>query len=105
MKTKEQLVSLGLEGFKADEIMLLQSKMVETAVKFQYKKRDGSVRDAVGTLNRDLMVLEDGSLWQPAPKKEGAKPRAVNPNTFGYFDLDRKMWRSFVMSDLIAVEG
>ena len=105
MKTKEQLVSLGLEGFKADEIMLLQSKMIETAVKFQYKKTDGSIRDAVGTLNRDLMVLENGKLWQPQPKKEGAKPRAVNPNTFGYFDLEKHMWRSFVMFDFIAVEG
>jgi len=105
MKTKDQLVSIGLDEFKVDEIMLLESRMIETAVKFQYKKRDGSVRDAVGTLNRDLMVLEDGSLWQPAPKKEGAKPRAVNPNIFGYFDLDKKTWRSFVMSDLIAVEG
>lgn len=105
MKTKDQLVSIGLDEFKVDEIMLLQEKMLEQAVKFQFRKKDNSIRDAVGTLNRDLMVLEDGSLWQPAPKKEGAKPRAVNPNTFGYFDLDRKMWRSFVMSDLIAVEG
>lgn len=105
MKTKDQLVSIGLDEFKVDEIMLLQEKMLEQAVKFQFRKKDNSIREANGTLNRDLMVLEDGSLWQPAPKKEGAKPRTVNPNIFGYFDLDKKTWRSFVMSDLIAVEG
>lgn len=105
MKTRDELVKIGLEEFKADEIMTLQAKMLEQAVEFSFKKKDGTVRPAVGTLNRDLMVQEDGKLWEPAPKKEGAKPKAVNPNVFGYFDLEKKMWRSFIMADLIAVEG
>lgn len=38
MKTKDQLVSIGLTEMKADEVMMLESKMLEQAVKFQYRK-------------------------------------------------------------------
>lgn len=75
MKTREELVQLGIEGFKADEIMLLQEKMMEQAVKFQFKKKDGSIRDALGTLCRSLMRQEDGTLWEP---KGEAKPEPAS---------------------------
>ena len=39
MKTKDQLIQIGVEEFKADEIMLLQEKMLEQAVKFQFKQK------------------------------------------------------------------
>ena len=98
MKTKDQLIKLGLEEFKADEIMLLQSKMMEQAVKFQFKKKDGSIRDALGTLKRALMKQEDGSLWEP--KGEG-KPE---PDTvIRYFDLEKGMWRCFTVTDFIGL--
>lgn len=98
MKTKDQLIKLGLEEFKADKIMLLQSKMMEQAVKFQFKKKDGSIRDALGTLKRALMKQEDGSLWEP--KGEG-KPE---PETvIRYFDLEKGMWRCFTVTDFIGL--
>ena len=77
MKTKQELINLGLPEYKADEVMLLESKMLEQAVRFQFKKKDGSTREAVGTLKREKMVQEDGVaplltnrkfdgiLWQP----------------------------------------
>ena len=101
MKTKEQLVQLGIEGFKADEIMLLQEKMMEHAVKFQFRKKSGEVRDAVGTTKRALMVLPSGELWAP---KGPQKPEG--PTTIGYFDLEKQMWRSFICTEFIGlVEG
>lgn len=101
MKTKEQLVNLGIEGFKADEIMLLQEKMMEKAVRFCFKKKDGSIRDANGTRKLDMMVQEDGKRYEF--KTEG-KPEC--PTTLGYWDLDKKMWRSFVLTSFIGiVEG
>jgi len=100
MKTREDLVNLGIDGFKADEIMLLQEKMLEQAVKFQFKKKDGSIRDAVGTLRLDLMKQEDGTLWQP---KGDAKPEPAS--IIRYFDLEKLMWRSFTCVDFIAMEG
>ena len=36
MKTKEQLVSIGLTEIKADEVMLLESEMLKRAVKFPH---------------------------------------------------------------------
>ena len=98
MKTKDQLIQLGVDGFKADEIMLLQSKMMEQAVKFQFKKKDGSIRDAVGTLCRSLMKQEDGTLWEP--KGEG-KPEPASIVRF--FDVENGAWRCFTCVDFIGL--
>ena len=64
MKTKKQLVSLGLTEIKAKEIVLLEKKMLKEAVKFQYRKKDGTIRDAVGTRNLKMMVQEDGKQYE-----------------------------------------
>ena len=98
MKTKEQLINLGLTEAKTSEVMLLESKMLECAMTFQYRKKDGTIRNAVGTLSRSLMRLEDGTLWEP---KGEAKP--IAPQWFRYFDLDAKGWRQFDVAQLIAV--
>ena len=100
MKTKEQLVSLGLTEIKADEVMLLESKMLEQAVKFQFRKKDGSIRDAIGTRKRELMVQEDGKVWEPV----GAQKQEC-PTTLGFWDLEKKAWRCLIVSNLVAVEG
>lgn len=100
MKTKEQLVSLGLTEIKADEVMLLESEMLKRAVKFQFRKKDGSVRDAIGTRNRELMVQEDGKVWEPVGAQ---KPEC--PTTLGFWDLEKKAWRCLIVSNLVAVEG
>jgi len=98
MKTREELVKLGIEGFKADEIMLLQEKMMEQAVKFQFKKKDGSVRDAVGTLCREKMVQEDGTLWQPVGE---SKPEPAT--IIRFFDCVAKGWRCFTATEFIGL--
>lgn len=98
MKTKDQLIQLGLDGFKADEIMLLQSKMMEQAVKFQFKKKDNSIRDANGTLRREEMVQEDGTLWKPVGE---SKPESSN--VIRYWDLDAKSWRCFDVLRFIGI--
>lgn len=101
MKTKEQLVQLGLKDFKADEIMFLEEKMLEQAVRFCFKKKDGTIRDANGTRKLDLMVQEDGKRYE---FKTSGKPEC--PTTLGYWDLDKKMWRSFTLTSFIGlVEG
>lgn len=101
MKTKNDLINLGIEEFKADEIMLLQEKMMEQAVKFQFVKKDGSIRDANGTRKLELMVQEDGKQYE---FKTSGKPEC--PTTLGYWDLDKKMWRSFTLTQFIGlVEG
>lgn len=98
MKTKDQLIKLGLEEFKADEIMLLQTKMREQAIRFMFKKKDGTVRDAFGTLVRERMKQADGTLWEP---KGESKPEP--DNVIRYFDLDKGMWRCFTVTDFLGI--
>lgn len=100
MKTREELIMLGLEGVKVDEVMLLESKMMENAVKFSYTKKDGSLREAVGTLDRSKMDLGDGTLWEPVGKGLPEKPEFVR-----YWDLQSMGWRQFNVANLVAVEG
>jgi len=98
MKTKDQLIELGIPEFRADAIMLLQSKMMEQAVRFQFKKKDGTIREAFGTLVRDRMKQADGTLWEP--KGEGSPEPAT---VIRYFDLDKGMWRCFTCADFIDI--
>ena len=99
MKTKENLVSLGLTEKQAEDVVLLESKMLERAVKFQYKKKDGSVREAEGTLVRSKMDLGDGTLWKPTGNAWPERPEFLR-----YWDLQSKGWRQFAVSNLVAVE-
>lgn len=98
MKTKEQLVSLGLTEMKAEEVMLLESKMLEQAVRFRFTKKDNSVRDAIGTLARERMVQEDGTIWEPIGK---AKPEAVSIVRF--WDVEAKAWRCFDVTRFLGI--
>lgn len=100
MKNKEQMVKLGLTEKQADEVMMLESKMLEQAVKFQYRKKDGTIRDAEGTLDRSKMDLGDGTLWEPVGNGLPEKPEWVR-----YWDLKSMGWRQFSIFNLIAVEG
>lgn len=100
MKTKENLVTLGLTETQADEVMLLESEMMKRAVKFSFTKKDGSLREAIGTLCREKMVQEDGTLWEP---KGEAKPDV--PTLVKFWDCVAKGWRCFTVGSLIAVEG
>ena len=91
-------MSLGLTEIKADEVMLLESKMLETAVRFQFKKKDNSIRDANGTLRREEMVQENGTLWEPVGER---KPEPAN--IIRYWDLDEKSWRCFDVLRFIGI--
>ena len=99
MKTKDQLINLGLSDAQADEVMLLESKMLDGAIGFTYKKKDGSTRIASGTLCRSLMKLADNTMWEPK-----GEPKPENPALFLYFDLMQHAWRSFQVVNYLAME-
>lgn len=99
MKNKQDLISIGLSEKQADDVMLLESKMLEEAVRFRFTKKDGSMREAVGTLVRDKMVQPDGSVWQPTGVERPDVPTLVK-----YWDLTVMGWRSMNVFNLVAVE-
>lgn len=99
MKTRDELINLGIEGYKADEIMLLQEKMMAEAVKFQFVKKDGTIRDAVGTLNRKLMKQPDGTLWTPQ-----GEPTVEPATIIRFFDVAKGLWRCFTCTSFIGLK-
>lgn len=65
-----------------DIIKLLQ----EGVVNFIYKKKDGSIRKAIGTL-KDMNV------------------KFKKPDTISYFDIEKKGFRSFKLDNLKEING
>ena len=100
MKTKEAMVKLGLSEMKADEVMLLESEMMKRAMRFRFVKKDGTMREAVGTLQREKMVQADGTLWEPVGEGKPESPVYVK-----FWDLTVPGWRQFNIFNLVAVEG
>ena len=100
MKTKQELIKLGLDEMQAEKVMLLESAMLEQAIRFQFKKKDGSIRDAVGTLNRSRMITPEGKIWEP----KGADRRPEQPLFVKFWDCIAMDWRQFNVFNLIAVE-
>ena len=60
-----------------------------TTVTFSYWKKDGSIREAHGTLRPDLIPE---SLH---PKGNPSIHHSINPSIINYYDLNRQAWRSF----------
>ena len=87
-------------GFSLSEAMKqawknikLRAALVGNVVRFKYRKIDGSVRNAVGTLIENML---------PATKGTGRK---ACPDVQVYFDLEKKAFRSYKKSTLISFEA
>lgn len=67
---------------------------------FFFLKKDGSVREAYGTLSKPLLE----AILGPQEEKEQSEPvpssEIVNQI---YFDLEAKAFRSFVVANLVAL--
>ena len=61
-------------------------------VEFEYKKKNGDIRTAHGTLNIDIMGVEN------SPKGTGYE---TPDNVIRYFDTDSNGWRSFIIENFI----
>ncbi len=73
----------------------LKAEMRLREVKFKYQKKDGTIRDAVGTLNSEIYGNEN----EPTGSN-----RSIPENQVRYFDTVSQGWRSFLAENLIGVE-
>lgn len=73
----------------------LKQELRKREVKFSYWKKDGSVREARGTLNSEVYGKDN------EPTGSG---RPVTENQVRYYDLDAQGWRSFLVENLIGWE-
>lgn len=73
----------------------LKQELRKREVKFSYWKKDGSVREARGTLNSEVYGKDNEPIGSGRPMPE---------NQVRYYDLDAQGWRSFLAENLIGWE-
>ena len=76
---------------KRPDRVLLKKILKDHVVYFKFVKKDGSTREAVGTLNHDY-----------TPRLKGGSPRPIHQ--FVYYDLIKKHWRSFRTFSFLKIE-
>ena len=69
---------------------VLTYKMRHGIVTFTYLKKDGTIRNAIGTLKKGLL---------PETLGTGRKP---SPDVLVYYDTERASWRSFRKENLLT---
>ena len=70
----------------------LKISMKLKIVKFYFRKVDGTMREAYGTLSAKLI-----------PTVAGSDDRKKNDTVMVYFDGERQEWRSFKKANLISI--
>lgn len=81
--------------FKTTDLQEFNKMLHEGIVEFEFVKKDGTVRQAKGTLVAEHL---------PAPKASDsdAPSRKTNENVLVYFDMEKQSFRSFVKSSFVG---
>lgn len=77
---------------KAWQVFKLKAKMAKGIVRFYFRKVDGTIREAYGTLRSDLM-----------PEIKGDDTRRKNDTTQTYYDTEKQAFRCFKLANLVSV--
>lgn len=75
-----------------------RKKLHNGVYRFSYFKLDGSIREARGTLDLSRIPAKN----HPIPLTDSPDVRRENYETFVYYDLDAKCWRSFRLENFIG---
>ncbi len=78
----------------------LLEKLGEGIVAFEYEKKDGTSRRALGTLCKGVSAKYDAYEYKDKEKRD-CYPRLE----FAYWDLDRESFRSFSMERVVRIIG
>lgn len=70
----------------------LIERMKAGKVSFTYKKKDGSVREANGTINPELI-----------PDAQKSTEKKEYTGTQNYYDFDAQDWRCFIIDNFIGI--
>lgn len=60
----------------------LRKMLAQGTVQFAFEKKDGTIRQAIGTRNPEMIPIKD--LPKQGP---------TNFNTVNYYDVEKKAWR------------
>lgn len=83
-----------MANFKTTDLTEFDKMLREGVVEFEFVKKDGSVRQAKGTLLAEHL---------PAPKADSdSTSRKTNENVMVYFDMEKQAFRSFVKESFVG---
>ena len=83
-----------MSNFKTTNLEEFKTMLHEGIVDFEFIKKDGSVRQAKGTLVAEHL---------PAPKADSdGTTRKPSENVLVYFDMEKKAFRSFVKESFVG---
>lgn len=77
---------------KAWQVFKLKAQMAKGIVRFYFRKVDGTIREAYGTLRTDLM-----------PEIKGEDNRRKNDTVQTYFDTERQEFRCFKLANIVTL--
>ena len=76
----------------------LREKLQQGKTNFVFKKKDGSERNAIGTLNFDLIPTEDTQFKSDEPREE-------RTDQVTYYDLEKHAWRCCKTENILSIEN
>ena len=84
----------------SEELANLITELKKGVCLFSYRKKDGGIRRATGTLSRDIMDRYlDGVGGTPKGHRKSARPTSS-----AYFDLEKGEFRCFLWENFIGQE-
>ena len=89
LATNKKLVETLKNIYKIEELR-------KRIVRFSYRKTDGTIREAIGTLKPGVLTMLSASS-KSKPRSQGNRGCVV------YFDLDREDWRCFCPENFITI--
>lgn len=78
---------------KAWQVFKLKAKMAKGIVRFYFRKVDGTIREAYGTLRTDLIPQTDST----------SDNRKKNDTVQTYYDTEKQSFRCFKLANLVAI--
>lgn len=81
-----------------DAAAALREKLQQGETHFVFKKKDGSRREAVGTLSFDIIPVEDTQFKSEEQREE-------RPDQVTYYDLEKMAWRCCKTENILSIEN
>ncbi len=75
----------------------LTEKLFNGVVIFHYRKKDGTIREAAGTTNPN--IIPNGNITAATPNDH------VKGNIQSYYDLSRSKWRNLTRTNLLTIRA
>ena len=86
----------------SEEIATLVSELKKGVCIFKFRKKDGQIRRATGTLSQEVIdrYREESEAYVPRVHRKKARPTSTS-----YFDLEKGEFRCFLWENFLGMES